>query len=185
MMQTIKPYSEDLRRGIVRAPSKARDVQVLSRYSLFGVSLSSVKRYLRIAKRGASLEPRRGGGRPPKPDETLEKLLKEDVEERTAATPSPKGGASCRVHHGHGPERLYDSTVKWIYRKAALTKRLGFTRKNELLLWGRWSETNGYKGYLEGDALAREITPERLVFVDEEMATNISVHPLYALSPKG
>jgi transposase len=32
--------------------------------------------------------------------------------------------------------------------------------------------------------LAREITPERLVFVDE-MGTNTSLHPLYAWSPKG
>jgi len=32
--------------------------------------------------------------------------------------------------------------------------------------------------------VAREITPERLVFVDE-MGTNTSLHPLYAWSPKG
>jgi hypothetical protein len=32
--------------------------------------------------------------------------------------------------------------------------------------------------------LAREITPERLVFVDE-MGTNTSLHPLYAWSPRG
>src|SRR5829696_5470407 len=32
--------------------------------------------------------------------------------------------------------------------------------------------------------VAREITPERLVFVDE-MGTNISLHPLYAWSPRG
>ncbi len=33
---------------------------------LFGVSLSSVKRYARLAERGESLTPRKGGGRPPK-----------------------------------------------------------------------------------------------------------------------
>jgi transposase len=32
--------------------------------------------------------------------------------------------------------------------------------------------------------VAREITPEQLVFVDE-MGTNISLHPLYAWSPRG
>jgi hypothetical protein len=32
--------------------------------------------------------------------------------------------------------------------------------------------------------IAREITPERLVFVDE-MGTNASLHPLYAWSPRG
>ena len=58
---------------------------------LFGVNLSSVKRYLRIAQRGASLAPRKkGGGRPPKTDQSTEKLLREDVKERPAATVSER-----------------------------------------------------------------------------------------------
>ena len=39
------------------------------------------------------------------------------------------------------------------------------------------------KGCL-GATVAREITPEQLVFVDE-MGTNTSLHPLYAWSPRG
>ena len=57
---------------------------------LFGVSLSSVKRYLKIAKRGASLAPKKGGGRPPKTDETVEKPLEEDVKKPLAATASER-----------------------------------------------------------------------------------------------
>jgi hypothetical protein len=50
------------------------------------VNLFSVKRYVRIAERGASLAPRKGGGRPPNTDRATEKLLEADLKERPAAT---------------------------------------------------------------------------------------------------
>ncbi len=129
MMQTMKPYSEDLRRSIVRAVEDGTSKSAAAR--LFGVSLSSVKRYLRIAQRGVSLAPKKGGGRPPKTDQLTEKLLEEDVEERPAATVSERRRFLERVTG----KVLSDSTVK------RLLKRLGFSRKNGL--WGRWSETSG------------------------------------------
>jgi len=64
MMQDMKLYSEDLYRSIVRAVEGGTSKSAAAR--LFGVSLSSLKRYLRIAKRGASLSPRKVGGGPPK-----------------------------------------------------------------------------------------------------------------------
>jgi transposase len=129
MMQHMKPYSEDLRRRIVLAVEGGTSKSAVAR--LFGVSLSSVKRYLRIAKQGVSLAPRKGGGRPPKIDQTAEKLLTEDVKERPAATVSER---RRYLEHTTG-KGLSDSSVK------RLLKRLGFSRKNEL--WGRWNETNG------------------------------------------
>src|SRR5215212_6024334 len=126
MMQDMKPYSEDLRRSIVRAVEGGTSKSAAAR--LFGVSLSSVKRYFRIAKWGASLSPRKGGGRPPKTDQSTEKLLTEDVNERPAATVSER---RRYLEHTTG-KALSDSTVK------RLLKRLGFSRKNGL--WGRWSE---------------------------------------------
>ena len=95
------------------------------------MSLSSVKRYLRIAQRGVSLAPRKGGGRPPKIDQNAEKLLEEDVKERPAATVAQR----CRFLERTTGKVLSASTVK------RLLKRLGLSRKNGL--WGRWSETNG------------------------------------------
>ena len=89
----MKPYSEDLRRRIVRAIQEG-GVSKSAAARLFDVSLSSVKRYAKKANQGASLEPRKGGGRPPKVDETTEKLLEEDVYKRPAATPSPRGATS-------------------------------------------------------------------------------------------
>jgi transposase len=126
----MKPYSEDLRRRIVKAlqegglskPAAAR---------LFDVSLSSVKRYAKTANRGASLEPRKGGGRPPKVDETTEKLLQEDVHKRPAATVSER---RCFLESPPG-KSLGDSTVRRVL------KRVGFSQKNGL--WGRWNGTSG------------------------------------------
>src|SRR5215208_7248672 len=130
MMQSMKPYSEDLRRSIVRAV-EAGGTSKSAAARLFGVSLSSVKRYLRLAEQGVSLAPREGGGRPPKTDQTTEKLLKEDVEERPAATVSERRRFLERTMGN----ALSDSTVK------RLLKKLSFSRKNGV--WGRWSEMNG------------------------------------------
>ncbi len=125
----MKPYSEDLRTRIVQAVQEGTSKSAAAR--LFGVSLSSIKRYARIASRGESLRPGKGGGRPPKTDQTMEKLLEEDVKERPAATVSER-----RRFLGHTTGKvLSDSTV------LRLLKRMGFSRKNGL--WGRWSETSG------------------------------------------
>src|ERR671912_1057513 len=105
MMHTMKPYSEDLRRRIVRAVEGGTSKSAAAR--LFGVSLSSVKRYLRIAQRGVSLAPRKGGGRPPKTDRSTQKLLEEDVKERPAATVSERRRF---LEHTTG-KVLSDSTV--------------------------------------------------------------------------
>ncbi len=79
-----KPYSEDLRTRIVTAVQEGTSKSGAAR--LFGVSLSSVKRYVRIVERGFPLQPRKSGGRPPKTYRTTQKLLEEDVQERPWAT---------------------------------------------------------------------------------------------------
>ena len=129
IMRAMKPYSEDLRLKIVRAVRDGTSKSAAAR--LFGVSLSSVKRYARMARRGASLAPRKGGGRPPKTAEIAEKLLEEDVKERPTATVSERR----RFLERTTGKSLSDSTVK------RLPKRLGYSQKNGL--WGRRSETNG------------------------------------------
>jgi transposase len=128
-MQLMKPYSEDLRVRIVRAV-QVEGISKSAAARLFGVSLSSVKRYARMADRGTSLAPRKGGGRPPKADETTRKLLEKDVKERPAATVKER-----RSFLEHATAKaLSDSTV------GRLLKRMGFSQKNGL--WGRWSETS-------------------------------------------
>jgi transposase len=92
---------------------------------LFGVSLSSVKRYVRIVQQGRSLAPKKTPGRPPKIGEDLQRLLQEDIKERPAATIADRRRfLECLTNN-----RLSDSTVR------RLLKRLGFSRKKEA--WGR------------------------------------------------
>ncbi len=83
-MLGMKPYSEDLRTRIVAAVEGGISKSEAAR--VFGVSLSSVKRYCTIAVRGENLAPRKGGGgRPPKVNATIESLLEEDVNRRPYA----------------------------------------------------------------------------------------------------
>ena len=124
----MKAYSEDLRQKIVEATE--RGVSKAQAARLFGVSLSSVKRYVRLARRGGSLAPGKGSGRPPKIDENAKKLLQKDVEERPAATVSERRRF---LEHITG-ESLSDSTV------GRMLKRIGFSQKNGA--WGRWKGTS-------------------------------------------
>jgi transposase len=128
-MWSMKPYSEDLRTRIVKAVEEGISKSAAAR--LFGVSLSSVKRYVKIASRGDSLTPRKGGGRPPKTNQTAKKLLEEDVHKRPAATFSERR----RFLERPSGKSLSDSTVR------RLLKRMGFSQKNGL--WGRWNGTSG------------------------------------------
>ncbi len=82
---------EALLRSIVRAVEGGTSKSAAAR--LFGVSLSSVKRYLRIAQRGVSLAPRKGGGRPPKTDQSTENYSKK-TSRSVLPLPSPKGVSS-------------------------------------------------------------------------------------------
>ena len=64
-------------------------------------------------------------------DQTTEKLLEEDVQQRPAATVSQR---RCFLEQLTA-KSLSDSTIRRVL------KRLGFSQKNGL--WGHWNETNG------------------------------------------
>src|SRR5215212_8947318 len=134
----MKPYSVDLRTRIVRALHEEGTAKSAAA-RLFGVSRSSVKRYARIASRGESLKPRKGGGRPPKTDETTQKLLEEDVKERPAAAVSERRRF---LEHTTG-KVLSDSTV------LRLLKRRGFSQKTD---YGGAGARRVAKSRLEGGA---------------------------------
>jgi transposase len=77
-------YSEDLRRKIASAVERGMSKSRAAR--TFDVSLSSVKRYMRMFRQGRSLSPGKTPGRRPKIDERSSKLLEEDLKERPFAT---------------------------------------------------------------------------------------------------
>ena len=126
----MKAYSEDLRKKIVQAIEQ-RGMSKSEAARLFGISLSSVKRYTKLASQGESLAPRKGGGRPPKADQTTKRLLEEDIRTRPAAT------LKERQHFlmSFAGKSLSEPTLR------RLLKKMGFSRKKGL--WGRWNETSG------------------------------------------
>jgi transposase len=126
----MKAYSEDLRQKVVQAVQQ-RGTSKSQAARLFGISLSSVKRYTKLASEGESLTPRKGGGRPPIADEATKKLLEEDVRTRPAATVEERRRFLMRF----AGKTLSEPTLR------RLLKRMGFSRKKGL--WGRWNETSG------------------------------------------
>jgi transposase len=126
----MKAYSEDLRRKIVQAVHQ-RGMSKSQAARLFSVSLSSVKRYSRLAGQGESLTPRKGGGRPPKADQATKRLLEEDIRTRPAATVADRR---------HFLENIAGKTMSEPTLRRLLRK-MGFSRKKGL--WGRWNETSG------------------------------------------
>jgi len=77
-------YSEDLREKIVAAIGRGVSKSQAAR--TFGVSLSSVKRYVKKADHAEPLAPKKSPGSAPKLDETATKLLEADLKRRPFAT---------------------------------------------------------------------------------------------------
>jgi transposase len=119
----MRAYSEDFRTKIVEATE--RGMSKAQAAHLFGVSLSSVKRYARMAHQGHSLAPKKVPGRPLKIGKGAQRLLEEDIKEHPAATIADRRRFLERMVG----TRLSDSTVR------RLLKRLGFSRKKGL--WAR------------------------------------------------
>jgi transposase len=76
----MNPYSEDLRKKIVEALERGMGKSEAAR--TFSVSLSSIKRYAKLAEEGGSLAPKKRPGSAAKLDEKAMKLLEEDLRER-------------------------------------------------------------------------------------------------------
>lgn len=113
-------YSEDLRRKIVEAVE--RGMPKAEAASLFGVGISSLKRYVATAKAGRSLAPKKRPGSKPKMDETAtRRLLETDLEERPAATLSQRREFLRRVVR----VKVSNSTI------SRMLKRMGFSRKKD------------------------------------------------------
>jgi transposase len=85
----MSAYSQDLREKIVEAVS-GRGMGKSEAARAFGVSLSSVKRYVAMAREGVPLTPKRRPGSKPKLDEKARSLLSTDLEERPFATLSQR-----------------------------------------------------------------------------------------------
>jgi len=115
-------YSEDLRQKIVEGVEHQR-MSKSEAARLFGVSLSSVKRYVKAACEGRSLSPGKAPGKKPLLDEKARRLLEADVEER------PFAKLADRQHYLKKVAGVWvsESTLSRVIRS------MGFGRKK-----GRW-----------------------------------------------
>ena len=115
----MNAYSEDLRKKIVEAVE--RGMPKIEAAKTFGVGISSVKRYVAVARAGRSLAPKKRPGSKPKLDETARRLLEADLQEHPAATLPQRREFLKRV----AGVRVSDSTV------SRMLKRMGWTRKKD------------------------------------------------------
>jgi len=116
----MNAYSQDLREKIVEAVS-GHGTGKSEAARAFGVSLSSVMRYVGMAREGEPLAPKRRPGSKPELDERARSLLAADLEERPFATLSERGEclrAACGVS-------LSDSTVCREIKRAGHTRKKG------------------------------------------------------------
>lgn len=125
----MRAYSEDLRRKIAEAVQRGMGQSEAARS--FGVSLSSVKRYVEALRKGGSLSPKKHPGSKPKVDERGRRLLESDVEERPTLSLLER----CRFLEQSTGVRVSESTMSRVLR------RLGFSRKKGA--WVPVSATNG------------------------------------------
>ncbi len=120
-------YSEDLRRKIVEAVQQRR-MNKSEAARAFGVSLSSVKRYVKAVQEGRSLSPGKAPGKSPTLDEKARsekarRLLEAHVEERPFAKLSQRREYLQKVAGISVSESTLSRTVR----------SMGFSRKK-----GRW-----------------------------------------------
>src|SRR5215203_351623 len=144
----MKAYSEDLRQKVVEAVER-RGTSKSEAARLLGISLSSVKRYTRLASEGEPLAPRKGGGRPPKADALTRKLLEEDIQ-------APRGGYTRETAATVGERRHFLQTVAGNSLSEPtlrrLLKRMGFSRKKDC---GGAGTRRVAKSRFEGDGIRR------------------------------
>ena len=119
---TMDAYSEDLRQKIVEAVQQQRMTKSAAART-FGVSRSSVKRYVKAVCEGRSLTPGKAPGKKPLLDEKARRLLEADVQERPFAK---------LRHRQEYLERVAGVSVSESTLSRAL-RQMGFGRKK-----GRW-----------------------------------------------
>ncbi len=125
----MRAYSVDLRKKIVDAIRHGRLKVEVAR--IFGVGISSVKRYMKMVQEEGSLDPKKAPGKKRKLDESGMKLLEEDLRARPDATYEQRAEFVDELLG----VRVSKSTI------CRTIKRLGYTRKKDQ--WARVREMSG------------------------------------------
>ena len=156
----MQAYSPDLRRKIVNAVRRGETKTEVAR--IFEVSRSSVKRHVKMDLETGSLEPSKLLGSPSKIDDSAQKLLQADLEERPAATLTQRCSYLLEIT-GIGV------AISTLWRTL---KQLGYSHKKRSV---EAAERNEFDPAAWKLLVADQIEADRLVFVDE-MGSNTSLH---------
>ena len=113
----MRAYSVNLRMKIVGAVQRGRLKTEVAR--IFGVRISSVKRYMKVSEKDGSLDPKRAPDKSRKLDESAVKLLEEDLRARPTATYEQRANFLDALLG----MRVSKFTI------CRMIKRLGYTRK--------------------------------------------------------
>lgn len=165
-------YSKDLRVRVVEAVERGiprKDV-----VESFSISLTTLKRWLKMRREGKDLSPGFSTGRRRRILATLEekRLLWRQLEENDDATLE----SHCQMW-----ERKRGAAVSVSTMSRAIRKKLGWTYKKDA---GCHRTRRRREKCFSERASEKRGDPRRLVFVDES-STNIALTPRYARAPKG
>jgi transposase len=165
----MKAYSEDLRQKVVQAvqlrgTSKSEDAR------LFGISLSSVKRYTKLASEGESLTPGREAA-DPHSGRSHEEAARRRHTHKTGGYRQRKAPLPRKLRR-QGPQRAYPKEAPQKDGLQPKKRTVGALERDEWLR-AAWKVM-----------VAGMVDPRKLVFVDE-MGTDISLSPLYGWAKKG
>jgi transposase len=106
----MRAYSVDLRKKVVNAIRHGRPKVEVAR--LFGVGISSIKRYLKMAQEEGSLDPKKAPSKKRKLDESGMELLKEDLRARPAATYEQRAELSDELPSVRVSKSTFCRTIK-------------------------------------------------------------------------
>ncbi len=164
----MRAYSQDLRERVLRAVDLGRSRAEI--VQCFGISLATIKRYVKQQRDEGHVRPKAIPGRPPKKRVQVEAGVLPQLQAHDDAT---------LEQHCDLWEQTHDERVsRWTMSRAI--KRLGWTRKKKSL--GATERNEQERATWRENA--SKLPTESLVFLDE-CGSNIALAPLYARAPKG
>jgi transposase len=164
----MKAYSQDLRERVLRAVDQGYPRAEIVQF--FGISLSTLKRYLKQRREEGHVRPKAIPGRPPK-----KRVL---VEAGVLLQLQANADATLEQHCAMWAQAHGERVSRWTMSRAI--KRLGWTRKKKSL--GATERNEEERATWRANA--SKLPTESLVVIDET-GSNIALTPLYARAPKG
>jgi transposase len=164
----MKAYSQDLRERVLKAVDQG--MQRKEAVKLFGISESSIKRYLKLRYETGNLAPKAMVGRPPKKVGALQNGLLPQLQAHPDATLKEH----CKLWEQETGMRVSISTM------SESIKRLEWTRKKKTLEAKERKEEERQKWREK----AKELDVHKLRVVDET-GSNLTLTRRYARAPKG